>query len=150
MTDVWFYHLERHPLEFVLPRILAGMYARGDRICVHASNQTVLEDLSQRLWKLEDTAFIPHGFAGTSHPIIFTCERNISTTAPYRFFIDGMFPEDIGDIARAAIFFNGSDESHVAHARQLWKKYRAADHAIKYWKQSESGRWEDQALKAAA
>ena len=41
MTDVWFYHLERQPLEFVLPRILAGMYARGDRICVHVASAPI-------------------------------------------------------------------------------------------------------------
>jgi DNA polymerase III subunit chi len=150
MTDVWFYHLERQPLEIVLPRILAGMHARGDRICVHGADQRQLEDLSLRLWKVEDTAFVPNGFDAADHQVLFTAGTEALNSADYRIFVDCDVPQDLTQIKRAAIFFDGTSETKVEQARELWKRMRTDGHTVKYWKQSDSGRWEDQAQKRAA
>jgi DNA polymerase III subunit chi len=150
MTDVWFYHLERQPLENVLPRILAGMYARGDRVCVHAPDMKFLEDMSLRLWKFEDTAFVPNGLEGEHQPILFSTGEDAANGARYRFYLNAELPADLTPIARAAVFFDGNSEANVGKARTLWKRLRGEGHAIKYWKQSESGRWEDQAQRQAA
>jgi DNA polymerase III subunit chi len=154
MADIWFYHLGRQPLETVLPRILASMQARGDRISVHASNKSVIDDLSKKLWTMEDTGFVPHGLAGEAYSetqsLLLCLGQTAVNASAFRFFIDGAYPETVGDARRTSIFFDGSDEAAVANARTLWKRFSAESHAIKYWKQSDAGRWEDQAMKQAA
>jgi DNA polymerase III subunit chi len=152
VTEVWFYHLERQPIEAVLPRILAGMYARGDSISVHAA-KPVLEELSKRLWAVDDVSFVPHCFGGENRAAtaqIILCTDDIAANAAqYRFYAQDIDPVLEGAV-RASLFFDGNDENAVASARDKWKTFRAQGCAIKYWKQSDTGRWEDQAVKKAA
>ncbi len=152
MAEIWFYHLERQPLVAVLPRIIAGVFARGDRISVQARSKPLLDELSRSLWAIEDTAFVPHGFAGEAHdseqPIQLTMSGN--SKALFQFFVEGALPENLVGLTRASIFFDGRDERAVETARALWKRYRGEGLSIKYWKQTDSGRWEDQAIKQAA
>ncbi len=154
MADIWFYHLERQPLELVLPRILAGLFARGERSSVHARHKPVLDDVSKKLWTLDDTAFIPHGFAtdlyAEQQPLLLTLEEAAANQSAYRFYVEGMTPNNFDGVLRCSMFLEGHDSAAVEDARALWKKFTAQGHAIKYWKQAETGRWEDQALKKAA
>ncbi len=154
MADIWFYHLGQQPLETVLPRILAGLQARGNRISVHASTRDVLEGISKSLWTLEDTSFVPHGFSGepsADTQTLLLCHGVAHFNAPtQQVFIDNTEPEIAASAERISIFFDGNDPAAVDNARTLWKRYSADGHAIKYWKQAENGRWEDQAIKQAA
>jgi DNA polymerase III subunit chi len=150
MSEVWFYHLERQPLEQVLPRILAGMSARGDKVSIHANERTVLEDLSKRLWAHDDMSFIAHGFAdevgAQTQPMLLAVGAE-GLSHPYRAHINGCAPSEVASAIRTMIFFEGADEAQVQMARTQWKTFRADGHDVKYWKQNENGRWEDQAAK---
>lgn len=154
MPEIWFYHLERQPLEAVLPRILAGMFARGDRISVHAADRKILDEVSKRLWAIEETSFVVHGFSGEASADksqILLCTDEISANAAtFRFYASSIEPQDVADATRISLFFDGHDEASVAQARERWKKYRGEGCNVKYWKQTEGGRWEDQAVKRAA
>jgi DNA polymerase III subunit chi len=153
MADVWFYHLERQPLETVLPRILTGLYGRGERVSVHAPERKVLEFLSKRLWAEDAPSFLPHGFHdevnADLHPVLLSTAEDAEGIA-LRIYIAGAAPIDFAGITRAMLFFDGNDATAVEGARMQWKAFRDQGHAIKYWKQSESGRWLDQAVKTAA
>jgi DNA polymerase III subunit chi len=149
MSDVWFYHLERQPVEQVLPRILAGMYARGDRVVVQARTKAMLDVLSKRLWAVEDTSFVPHGFAASEN-ICFALEQSAANTAPYRIIIDGAEVTDVATPLRTSIFFDGTETAQVERARELWKSFRTDGHVVRYWKQDSNGRWADQAAAKAA
>jgi DNA polymerase III subunit chi len=154
MADIWFYHLERQPLELVLPRILAGLYARGERCCVHARDRSMLEDISKKLWTLEETAFVPHGFSSDPYteqqPVLLVLEATAANEAAYRFYLEGTVPEQFEGVTRSSIFFEGRSVAAVEDARNSWKVFGAQGHAIKYWKLSDAGRWEDQAVRKAA
>ncbi len=154
MTDIWFYHLERQPLETVLPRILAAMCARGDRISVHATTKAVLDDVSKKLWAMEDVAFISHSFATDPYAerqnLLLCLDQQSPNQSKQRIFIDDAVPEHTGGAERVSIFFDGTSETAITSARDLWKRFRAEGHGIKYWKQSDVGRWEDQAVSKAA
>jgi DNA polymerase III subunit chi len=153
MADVWFYHLEREPVTSVLPRILAGLHNRGERVCVMGSEKEPLAALSKLLWMVEETTFVPHGLAWDGaderDTICFTVDAYVPNGADHLIYA-GMMPQSVDGIRRASVFFDGGVEADVMAARTRWKQFREAGHALKYWRQNEAGRWEDQAAKAAA
>jgi len=149
MADVWFYHLEREPVENVLPGLLARGRQRGLRLAVQSPDAARLNALSEKLWALEDVAFLAHGLAGDPaperQPIYLSTDGKNPNAAPYRFFVDTAVPETMDGLVRASIMFDGNSESAVAQARGLWKHFKAEGHAISYWKEDGEGRWKDQA-----
>jgi DNA polymerase III subunit chi len=153
MADVWFYHLEREPVTAVLPRILAGLQARGERVCVMGVEKEPLIALSKLVWALEDTSFVPQGFgwdgADERDTICFAIDSYVPNGADHLVYA-GMMPQSVDGIRRASVFFDGGLEADVLAARAVWKQFRAAGHALKYWRQNESGRWEDQAQRGEA
>jgi DNA polymerase III subunit chi len=153
MAEVWFYQLDRQPLEAVLPRMIAGIFARGHRVSIHVRDRSFLEKLSASLWTIDETSFIPHGFStdrnATLVPIVLCTDEVSTNTASYRFCADGIVPNDT-NFERLSLFFDGIDAEALTNARQQWKEFRNTGHTIRYWKQSESGKWEDQAMKQAA
>jgi DNA polymerase III subunit chi len=152
VTDFWFYHLERQDVVEVLPRILSGLYQRGERICVYGSDRAQLAQMSKMLWTWEETSFLPHGLswemADEADPICFATEQGNPNSADHLLCV-GLIPQDVGSIRRVSLFFDGTSEDAVKSARAAWKAYQAAGHVLKYWRQNEQGRWEDQAAKAS-
>ena len=59
--DVLFYHLERMPLEAILPKLLEKTLERGARAVVQAGSDERLQALDAHLWVYEESAFLPHG-----------------------------------------------------------------------------------------
>jgi DNA polymerase III subunit chi len=149
MAEVWFYHLERKTVDDELPGLLLRGLDRGVRMAVITLSAERVKALSQQLWGVEDTAFIPHGFEGEpllhAQPIYLSADGQVPNAAAYRFYIDGTAPENVIDLERASILFDGRDETAVQQARDLWRRFKAEDIAIRYWKQDEEGRWKDQA-----
>ena len=93
MTEVLFYHLERRPLEQVLPQLLEKTLERGWRAVVQTGSEERAEALSQSLWTYRDEAFLPHGSAADGHeemqPVFLTPEDVNPNGAQIRFFVDG-------------------------------------------------------------
>lgn len=150
-AEVWFYHLEREPLETVLPRILTGLLARDVRVCVHVRERQTAENLSQRLWSSEDTAFPAHGLDGDPfperQPLWLTSAAEVPNQAPFRFFCETLLPQGLDGLERASIMLEGNKDEAVKTAREAWKRYRSEGISVRYWRQDENGRWADQAAK---
>ena len=51
----------------------------------------------------------------------------------------------MADYKRCFELFDGRDDAAVADARERWKTYKAAGHAMAYWQQTDSGGWEKKA-----
>jgi DNA polymerase III subunit chi len=149
MAEVWFYHLDRKSVDDELPGLLTRGLERGVRMAVVTSTVERVKELSQKLWGVEETAFIPHGFEGEPFAeqqlIYLSAGGDIFNAAGYRFYIDGTAPEALDSIERASIMFDGGDETAVEQARSLWRRFKAEGFAIRYWKQDDEGRWKDQA-----
>jgi DNA polymerase III subunit chi len=149
MAEVWFYHLEREPVENVLPGLLGRGLQRGLRMAVQSPDADRLKQLSDRLWTFEDVAFLAHGGdddpVPERQPIFLTTGFANPNAAAYRFFIDGAEPDTLDGLVRASIMFDGNSETALTRARTLWKRYTGEGHAISYWKQDERGQWKDQA-----
>lgn len=148
-TEALFYHLERHPLETVLPLLLLKTLERGWRAVVQAGSEERLEALDQHLWTFDDKAFLPHGRKQDGHagrqPIFLTTGPENPNGASVRFIVDGAEPPDPEGYARFVIMFDGRDEAAVQSARRHWKDLKSKGCSVTYWQQGERGGWERKA-----
>ncbi|MFV0369140.1 MAG: DNA polymerase III subunit chi [Hyphomicrobiaceae bacterium] len=147
--DVLFYHLERQPLERVLPSLLEKTIERGWRAVVQSGSQERLEALDLTLWTYRDDSFLAHGMGkdGNSEhqPIYLTTGSETPNGAGVRFFVDGACAEDFDGFVRLVYLFDGNDPDAVATARLQWTAAKKAGCAVTYWQQSPSGGWKKKA-----
>lgn len=155
MTDIWFYHLQRQPLERALPTLLERSLARGWRASVQAVSEKRLAELDDLLWRYAPQSFLPHGTQKDgepeTQPVFLTIGADNPNRADVRFFVENA---EIAPVladpastpsARAILMFDGNDDAAVAAARGQWRQLKDAGHALSYWRQSEDGKWEKQA-----
>ena len=146
MTEVLFYHLQRQPLERVLPTLLERSLERGWRVVVQASSDERVEALDAHLWTYRDDSFLPHGTAreaeAAEQPVLLTTGEHNPNGAQVRFLIDGApVPADAAAYERIVLLFDGEDEDAVAAARACWGEVKAQGFEATYWQPDEQGRW---------
>ena len=154
MTDILFYHLERQPLERVLPQLLERTLERGWRAVIETDSDERVEALSAMLWTYSEEGFLPHGTArdgfAEDQPVWITASNDNPNRASVRFFIGGAEPQAYDGLERAVLLFDGADAEAVERARRVWQEARAQGHEVSYWQQDESGRWQNRAKASAA
>lgn len=145
MAEVLFYHLERQPLEQVLPTLLERSLSRGWRVVVQTGDEERREALASHLWAYRDESFLPHGTARDGHaeaqPIWLTCLDENPNAATVRFLVDRSVCADLSPYERVVYLFDGFDETSVQDARVRWKEAKGGGHSVTYWRQTESGGW---------
>jgi DNA polymerase-3 subunit chi len=146
MTEVLFYHLQRQPLERVLPTLLEKSLERGWRVVVQASSDERVDALDAHLWTYRDDGFLPHGTMKEpeprEQPILVTIGDENTNGAQVRFLVDGApLPADTAAYERVVLLFDGEDPDAVAAARERWKEAKAQGFDATYWQSDEQGRW---------
>lgn len=148
-TEVLFYHLERQPLERVLPSLLQRTLERGWRAIVQVGSTERLEALDAHLWTFADDSFLPHGTpkdgAPDRQPILLTVDQDNNNGAGVRFLLDGADMDTFSGYVRIVVMFDGRDQEAVAAARAQWQRVKAQGCKATYWRQSDAGRWEQKA-----
>jgi DNA polymerase-3 subunit chi len=148
MAEVLFYHLERRPLEAVLPGLLQRSLERGWRVVVKVGSEERLEALNAHLWSFDDASFLPHGSAADGHaeaqPIWLTTGDDNPGGATVRFLVDGADAAALEGYERTVFLFDAGEEEAVTRAREAWKAANAAGHDATYWRQDDSGKWAKQ------
>jgi DNA polymerase-3 subunit chi len=151
MTEIWFYHLLRQPLEKALPQLLEKSLEKGWRAVVQASSEERLAALDQSLWTYSDAGFLAHGRAsdgdGDLQPVYLTTGVENPNGAALRIFVEGaemapVLAEPDAAYARAIALFDGNNEDELFRARAQWKLLKERGFAAAYWRQGENGRWE--------
>jgi DNA polymerase-3 subunit chi len=150
MAEMLFYHLQRQPLEKVLPTLLEKSLARGWRVVVQASSDERVEALDAHLWTYRDDAFLPHGTDReqdpASQPVLLTTRDHNPNRAEVRFLIDGAdVPVDAAVYERIVLLFDGEDSDALAAANERWTQAKAQGLATTYWQADEEGRWQRKA-----
>ena len=144
-VEVMFYHLERSPVEKVLPQLLEKTLEKGWRAVVQAGTDRVIEALDEALWTYSDVSFLPHGKADgpheSDHPILLTTGDGTPNGAAIRFLVDGAEPARYEGFLRMVFLFDGNDSDSIARARAQWKAAKAAGCTVTYWQQNTSGGW---------
>ncbi len=146
MTDIWFYHLERTPLEQALPELLEKVVQKGWRAYVHCHEDDKIEALNSKLWAYAPASFLAHGREGDElaprQPVLLgTSGQMVNEPQVYVSISPAVFPV-LDGLERCLVVFEGGDDEHLAWARAQWKQLKAGGRSLAYWKQSEQGRWE--------
>ncbi len=149
-ADIHFYHLQRQPLEAVLPVLLGRSRERGWRALVKVGGEDRMAALDDHLWSFSEESFLAHGTdrepEPAAQPILLTVGDANPNGAAILFLAEGVaVPETLDGYERVVILIEGGDEDAVAAARGIWRRLREGGHAVTYWQQDESGRWRNKA-----
>src|SRR5437870_618683 len=125
MTEMLFYHLQRQPIERVLPALLEKSLERGWRVVVQAASEERVEALDAQLWTFREGSFLPHGTwregEARAQPVLLTVHDDNPNGASVRFLIEGVaVPADATTYARIVLLFDGDDPDALATARARW------------------------------
>jgi DNA polymerase III subunit chi len=150
MTEIVFYHLQRQPLERVLPTLLEKSLERGWRVVVQAASEERAEALDAHLWTFRDDSFLPHGTwreaQAPEQPVLITVNDDNPNAAQVRFLLDGApVPLDAPDYERVVLIFDGDDPDAVEAARVRWSEAKHKGFDVTYWQTDERGRWQRKA-----
>jgi DNA polymerase III subunit chi len=143
--EALFYHLERQPLDQVLPTLVEKTVERGWRAVIQAGNAERVQALDTLLWTYREDGFLPHGTAADGaadrQPVFLTDGDQNPNGAVVRFLVDGAVATDFKGYQRLVFMFDGRDQQALAGARSQWKAAKAAGCAVTYWQQGDDGRW---------
>ena len=150
MTEILFYHLQRQPIERVLPQLLEKSIERGWRVVVQAATDERIDALDAHLWTYRDDSFLAHGTdreaEAANQPVLLTARDHNPNGASVRFLIDGApVPADAASYQRIVLLFDGEDDEAVAAARTRWTDAKAQGFDATYWQADENGRWQKKA-----
>lgn len=149
-SEVWFYHLQRSPLEAVLPVLLERCMERGWRSLILCGSQERLEALDAHLWTYREDSFLPHGRdrepRAAQQPILLSAsageEARAANGANILFLVDGAGSSRQAEFDRTVDLFHGDDPAALDAARDRYRAARAAGFDVTYWQQNAAGVWE--------
>ncbi|CAH1673797.1 MAG: DNA polymerase III subunit chi [Chelatococcus sp.] len=150
MTEVLFYHLQRQPLEAVLPTLVEKSLERGWRVAIESPERERLAALDDHLWTYREESFLPHGTEAdpdaSSQPVVLTTSPDNPNDASVRFLVDGAtLSVEAARYDRIVVLFDGNDDEALAEARGQWRVAREQGFDVTYWQQDERGRWQKKA-----
>jgi len=150
LTEILFYHLQRQPIDKVLPALIEKSLERGWRVVVQSSSEERVDALDAHLWTFRDDSFLPHGTYKESNapeqPILLTVSADNPNAASVRFLIDGApIPLDAASYQRLVLLFDGGDPEALESARSRWREAKEQGFEATYWQADEEGRWQRKA-----
>ena len=123
-------------------------YLAGQKMVVYASDIARLRQFDQKLWAIDEAAFVPHVWAddplASQTPIVLVNKdlaRTLEGMSPDTWLLnlDDACPPTCGSLERVLEIVSDESEDKEA-ARQRWRSYQAAGHDLKsYSLQSASG-----------
>jgi DNA polymerase-3 subunit chi len=148
MTRYDFYHLQKTPLEQVLPKLCEKAYATGKRIKILVGNDERVEFLNSLLWTYSEESFLPHGskkdgFA-SEQPIFLSSTEDNENNAELLILVDGAMPgiDVLKTYERVLNIFDGNDDISLNNSRDYWKMIKSTDGELHYWQQKDNGSFE--------
>lgn len=144
MSEVFFYHLTRSPLQQALPDLLERVLSRGWRALVRGVAVDRMRWLDETLWQGRDHGFLPHGLEGGTHdadqPVLLATGMDNMNKAEVLLLVDGAKVSDseIAQFTRVCLMFDGNDPEAVQAARSDWKTFADAGIPAQYWAQEGS------------
>ena len=144
VAEALFYHLDRRPVDAVLPVLLARCLEREWRVVVQVGSPERLAALDGHLWTYSDESFLPHGTLSDGfldrQPIYLTTGPENPNGATVRFLVDrAPAPEDAAGYERLVVVFSGDDPDALADGRAQWKTLKARGLDVTYWQQDARG-----------
>lgn len=145
--QVDFYHLTVRPIERVLPKIAEKVVEGGGRLLIVAGDAARRDMLDKLLWTYAPDSFLPHAQAGAGddavQPVLIAEAAEAPNGARNIAIADARWRDEALAFDRAFHFF---DDEAIVEARAAWRALAdTPDVERRYWKQDDSGRWEQAA-----
>lgn len=150
MGRALFYHLTQSSAEDLVRRMAPRAFGQGWRVVLRGRDRAQLERLDERLWLVPEESFLPHGLDGGPHdadqPLLLTDAAGLPTGTQALMAIDGapVTPEEVAQLERVWIIFDGLDNLALDVARHQWRSLTQAGCAAEYWNEAGGG-WEKKA-----
>jgi len=148
MTRFDFYHLQKSPLEQVLPKLCEKAYASGNHIKIMVGNSERVEFINSLLWTYNEESFLPHGskkdgFA-EEQPIFISDNEANENNAQILILVDGakLDVSLLDTYERILNIFDGNDTVALNNARTYWKEIKEFGGELHYWQQNDKGVFE--------
>lgn len=149
MTEILFYHLTRSTLDDALPGLVERSLAREWNVTIQFMSDERRDAMDAYLWVYSDESFIGHGTERDPYaeyqPVYLTTATDNPNHSQVRFLVEGASCLDPENYDRLVVMFDGRDEELVLQTREQWKSYKAQNHKLTYWQQTEDRRWEKKA-----
>ncbi len=126
-------------------------YLAGQKLVVYASDVARLRDFDQKLWKIEDEAFVPHVWSDDPlaplTPIVLVSAdlaQTLEGLPPETWLLnlDDACPPALGNLQRVLEIVSDEPEDKD-QARQRWRTYQAEGHDVKSYSLQTSARKQD-------
>jgi DNA polymerase-3 subunit chi len=154
LTEILFYCLERRSIEDIIPGLLERTTERGWRAIVRVDSAERMNALDVHLWTYSDQSFLAHGTPQTAHPsrqpiYLTTGDENLNA-ARVLFLAGGDIPLNwnssrFADFSRVVVLFDGLDPNTLNAAQASWQSALQAGQSAIFWRQNQSGKWEQRA-----
>ncbi len=142
LKQLSFYLSGERPVDQVLPIIMRGAMAKGQRVLVVASDDAELDRLGAAMWNANPSAFIANGKATGDHaerqPILLSTECNAVNGAAVIALADGKWREEAEGFERALLFFDDLQREAV---RPIWRQFDDRDDIEREYYAVEAGKW---------
>ncbi len=151
MTRVDFYHLQKAPLESVLPKLCEKAYSTGSNIKILLGTEERVEFINSLLWTYAEDSFLPHGTKKDGfiedQPIFISADTSNENNAKLLILADGAMPDlnVLSEYDRILNIFDGNDPIALNNARSYWKQIKQTDAELHYWQQNDKGVFEQKA-----
>lgn len=151
MTRVDFYHLQKAPLEVVLPKLCEKAYSTGSNIKILLGTEERVEFINSLLWTYAEDSFLPHGTKKDGfiedQPIFISADTSNENNAKLLILADGAMPDlnVLSEYDRILNIFDGNDPIALNNARSYWKQIKQTDAELHYWQQNDKGAFEQKA-----
>lgn len=148
MTRIDFYHLQKTPLESVLPKLCEKAFLSGKKIKVLLGNEERIEFVNTLLWTYSDESFLPHGSKKDGfieeQPIFISSDNKNENNASILILADNAYPDlsFIKEFERVLNIFDGCDDVALYNARDYWKQIKNLNYELHYWQQKDNGSFE--------
>ncbi|WP_297323611.1 DNA polymerase III subunit chi [uncultured Bartonella sp.] len=149
MAEILFYHLTQSTLDNALPGLVERSLARDWKVTIQFISEERRDAMDAYLWVYSDDSFIGHGTDRDAYPdlqpVFLTIGQQNPNGSQVRFMVDGANCSDPQNYERLVVMFDGRDQELLAQTRQQWKFYKAQNHSLTYWQQTQDRRWEKKA-----
>ena len=151
MTRVDFYHLQKAPLEQVLPKLCEKAFSTGKRIKILLGTEERVEFINSLLWTYNEESFLPHGSKKDGfvdeQPIFISAAEENENNATILILADGaqLDAGKLTDYERVLNIFDGNNTQALEAARAYWKEIKALNGDLHYWQQTNNGSFEQKA-----
>jgi DNA polymerase III subunit chi len=143
--EISFYHLTLQPLNTALPKLLGKVIDAEMKAVIKVSTKEQMEEIDLALWEYDKESFLPHdtmhGKYKVDQPIFITMNDENPSGAEVLILTDNAEVKSIEGYSRVIEMFDGKNPTIVEQARTKWTHYKAADHELTYWQQTETGGW---------